>query len=49
MRQDVSFFDQNHTGELLNRLSSDTQVSDQSSGVAPQANCFVREPIKTRL
>jgi hypothetical protein len=34
MRQDVSFFDQNHTGELLNRLSSDTQVSEKSSAVA---------------
>lgn len=26
MRQDVAFYDKNHTGELLNRLSSDTQV-----------------------
>ena len=26
MHQDISFFDQNHTGDLQNRLSADTQV-----------------------
>ena len=27
VRQDTAFFDQNKTGELINRLSADTQVS----------------------
>jgi len=30
VKQDISFFDENRTGELTNRLSSDTQVVQDS-------------------
>ena len=33
VRQDVSFFDTNKTGELMNRLSSDTTVLQSSMSV----------------
>uniref|UniRef100_A0AAQ6IG70 ABC-type oligopeptide transporter ABCB9 n=1 Tax=Anabas testudineus TaxID=64144 RepID=A0AAQ6IG70_ANATE len=44
MRQEIAFFDENHTGDILSRLSSDTtQVSDL---VSQNVNIFLRSTIK---
>uniref|UniRef100_H3DNF2 ABC-type oligopeptide transporter ABCB9 n=1 Tax=Tetraodon nigroviridis TaxID=99883 RepID=H3DNF2_TETNG len=44
MRQEISFFDENHTGDVLSRLTSDTtQVSDL---ISQNINIFMRNVIK---
>ncbi|XP_029367538.1 ABC-type oligopeptide transporter ABCB9 [Echeneis naucrates] len=44
MRQEISFFDENHTGDILSRLSADTtQVSDL---ISQNVNIFLRSIIK---
>ncbi|KAJ0067382.1 hypothetical protein NL108_003165, partial [Boleophthalmus pectinirostris] len=44
MKQEIGFFDKNHTGDLLSRLSSDvTQVSDL---VSVNLNIFLRSAVK---
>ncbi|XP_034026938.1 ATP-binding cassette sub-family B member 9 [Thalassophryne amazonica] len=44
MRQEIAFFDENHTGDILSRLSADTtQVSDL---VSQNINVFLRSAIK---
>lgn len=44
MRQEVGFYDQNHTGDLLSRLSADTtQVSDL---VSQNVNVLLRSVVK---
>ncbi|XP_029961299.1 ABC-type oligopeptide transporter ABCB9 [Salarias fasciatus] len=44
MRQEIAFFDENHTGEILSRLSADTtQVSDL---ISVNINIFLRSVIK---
>ncbi|XP_057688792.1 ATP-binding cassette sub-family B member 9 [Corythoichthys intestinalis] len=44
MRQDISFFDENHTGDITSRLSADTtQVSDL---VSQNINVLLRSTIK---
>ncbi|KAK5608694.1 hypothetical protein CRENBAI_021658 [Crenichthys baileyi] len=44
MRQEIAFFDENHTGDILSRLSADTtQVSDL---ISQNVNVFLRSAIK---
>ncbi|AWP06471.1 putative ATP-binding cassette sub-family B member 9 [Scophthalmus maximus] len=44
MRQEIAFFDENHTGDVISRLSSDTtQVSDL---ISQNVNIFLRSTIK---
>ncbi|XP_017289460.1 ATP-binding cassette sub-family B member 9 isoform X1 [Kryptolebias marmoratus] len=44
MRQEIGFFDENHTGDILSRLSADTtQVSDL---ISQNINVFLRSAIK---
>ncbi|XP_073322957.1 ABC-type oligopeptide transporter ABCB9 [Pagrus major] len=44
MRQEIAFFDENHTGDILSRLSSDTtQVSDL---ISQNVNIFLRNAVK---
>ncbi|XP_030271771.1 ABC-type oligopeptide transporter ABCB9 [Sparus aurata] len=44
MRQEIAFFDENHTGDILSRLSADTtQVSDL---ISQNVNIFLRNAIK---
>ncbi|KAG8011609.1 ATP-binding cassette sub-family B member 9 [Nibea albiflora] len=44
MRQEITFFDENHTGDIISRLSSDTtQVSDL---ISQNVNIFLRSSIK---
>ncbi|XP_053726141.1 ATP-binding cassette sub-family B member 9 [Synchiropus splendidus] len=44
MRQEVAFFDENHTGDILSRLTADTtQVSDL---ISQNINIFLRSIIK---
>uniref|UniRef100_A0A673CGJ6 ABC-type oligopeptide transporter ABCB9 n=1 Tax=Sphaeramia orbicularis TaxID=375764 RepID=A0A673CGJ6_9TELE len=44
MRQEIAFFDENHTGDILSRLSADTtQVSDL---ISQNINIFTRSVIK---
>ncbi|KAJ0019069.1 hypothetical protein NQD34_006638, partial [Periophthalmus magnuspinnatus] len=44
MKQEIGFFDKNHTGDLLSRLSADvTQVSDL---VSQNLNIFLRSAVK---
>ncbi|KAM4745397.1 ABC-type oligopeptide transporter ABCB9 [Anableps anableps] len=44
MRQEIAFFDENHTGDILSRLSADTtQVSDL---ISQNVNVFLRSVIK---
>ncbi|XP_069557607.1 ABC-type oligopeptide transporter ABCB9 [Brachyistius frenatus] len=44
MRQEIGFFDENHTGDILSRLSADTtQVSDL---ISQNINVFLRSVIK---
>uniref|UniRef100_A0A1A7X1F7 ABC-type oligopeptide transporter ABCB9 n=2 Tax=Iconisemion striatum TaxID=60296 RepID=A0A1A7X1F7_9TELE len=44
MRQEIAFFDENHTGDILSRLSADTtQVSDL---ISQNVNIFLRSAIK---
>uniref|UniRef100_A0A3Q0RXD2 ATP-binding cassette, sub-family B (MDR/TAP), member 9 n=1 Tax=Amphilophus citrinellus TaxID=61819 RepID=A0A3Q0RXD2_AMPCI len=44
MRQEIGFFDENHTGDILSRLSADTtQVSDL---ISQNINIFLRSIIK---
>ncbi|KAE8291550.1 ATP-binding cassette sub-family B member 9 [Larimichthys crocea] len=44
MRQEIAFFDENHTGDIISRLSSDTtQVSDL---ISQNVNIFLRSSIK---
>ncbi|XP_061673635.1 ATP-binding cassette sub-family B member 9 isoform X3 [Syngnathoides biaculeatus] len=44
MRQDIGFFDENHTGDITSRLSADTtQVSDL---ISQNINVFLRSTIK---
>ncbi|CAN9512873.1 unnamed protein product [Ophioblennius macclurei] len=44
MKQEIAFFDQNHTGDILSRLSADTtQVSDL---ISQNINVFLRSVIK---
>ncbi|XP_038558987.1 ATP-binding cassette sub-family B member 9 [Micropterus salmoides] len=44
MRQEIAFFDENHTGDIISRLSADTtQVSDL---IAQNINIFLRSTIK---
>ncbi|KAM9360972.1 ABC-type oligopeptide transporter ABCB9 [Symphorus nematophorus] len=44
MRQEIAFFDENHTGDILSRLSADTtQVSDL---ISQNINIFLRSSIK---
>ncbi|XP_006797656.1 ATP-binding cassette sub-family B member 9 [Neolamprologus brichardi] len=45
MRQEIAFFDENHTGDILSRLSADTtQVSDL---ISQNVNIFLRSVIKS--
>nr|XP_020492035.1 ATP-binding cassette sub-family B member 9 [Labrus bergylta] len=44
MRQEIAFFDENHTGDIISRLSADTtQVSDL---ISVNVNIFLRSTIK---
>uniref|UniRef100_A0A3P9LDV5 ABC-type oligopeptide transporter ABCB9 n=1 Tax=Oryzias latipes TaxID=8090 RepID=A0A3P9LDV5_ORYLA len=44
MRQEIAFFDENHTGDIISRLSADTtQVSDL---ISQNINIFLRSGIK---
>ncbi|XP_071338055.1 ABC-type oligopeptide transporter ABCB9 isoform X2 [Trachinotus anak] len=44
MRQEIAFFDENHTGDIISRLSADTtQVSDL---ISQNVNIFLRSAIK---
>ncbi|XP_070712081.1 ABC-type oligopeptide transporter ABCB9-like [Pempheris klunzingeri] len=44
MRQEIAFFDENHTGDIISRLSADTtQVSDL---ISQNINIFLRSVIK---
>ncbi|XP_044054035.1 ATP-binding cassette sub-family B member 9 [Siniperca chuatsi] len=44
MRQEIAFFDENHTGDIISRLSADTtQVSDL---ISQNINIFLRSIIK---
>nr|XP_046242203.1 ATP-binding cassette sub-family B member 9 [Scatophagus argus] len=44
MRQEIGFFDENHTGDIISRLSADTtQVSDL---ISQNINIFLRSAIK---
>ncbi|XP_028269051.1 ATP-binding cassette sub-family B member 9-like [Parambassis ranga] len=44
MRQEIAFFDENHTGDILSRLSADTtQVSDL---ISQNVNVFLRSVVK---
>ncbi|KAL6113897.1 abcb9 [Pungitius sinensis] len=44
MRQEIAFFDENHTGDIISRLSADTtQVSDL---ISVNINIFLRSVIK---
>ncbi|KAF3696191.1 ATP-binding cassette sub-family B member 9 ATP-binding cassette transporter 9 [Channa argus] len=44
MKQEIAFFDENHTGDILSRLSADTtQVSDL---ISQNVNIFLRSTIK---
>ncbi|XP_037635009.1 ATP-binding cassette sub-family B member 9 [Sebastes umbrosus] len=44
MRQEIAFFDENHTGDIISRLSADTtQISDLISN---NINVFLRSAIK---
>ncbi|XP_070690349.1 ABC-type oligopeptide transporter ABCB9 isoform X1 [Pempheris klunzingeri] len=44
MRQEIAFFDENHTGDIISRLSADTtQVSDL---ISQNINIFLRSTIK---
>uniref|UniRef100_A0A8C4I271 ABC-type oligopeptide transporter ABCB9 n=1 Tax=Dicentrarchus labrax TaxID=13489 RepID=A0A8C4I271_DICLA len=44
MRQEIAFFDENHTGDIISRLSADTtQVSDL---ISQNVNIFLRSTIK---
>ncbi|XP_041642402.1 ATP-binding cassette sub-family B member 9 [Cheilinus undulatus] len=44
MRQEIAFFDENHTGDIISRLSADTtQVSDL---ISQNVNIFMRSTIK---
>ncbi|XP_048848960.1 ATP-binding cassette sub-family B member 9 [Brienomyrus brachyistius] len=44
MRQDIGFFDANHTGDIISRLTSDTtQVSDL---ISENVNLFLRNLVK---
>ncbi|XP_070821297.1 ABC-type oligopeptide transporter ABCB9 [Chaetodon trifascialis] len=44
MKQEIAFFDENHTGDILSRLSADTtQVSDL---ISQNVNIFLRSAIK---
>ncbi|KAK2837724.1 hypothetical protein Q5P01_014936 [Channa striata] len=44
MKQEIAFFDKNHTGDILSRLSADTtQVSDL---ISQNINIFLRSTIK---
>ncbi|XP_070760124.1 ABC-type oligopeptide transporter ABCB9 [Enoplosus armatus] len=44
MRQEIAFFDENHTGDIISRLSADTtQVSDL---ISQNVNVFLRSTIK---
>ncbi|XP_078480378.1 ABC-type oligopeptide transporter ABCB9 [Lampetra planeri] len=44
MRQEIGFFDKNHTGDIISRLSADTtQVSDL---ISQNVNVFLRSTIK---
>ncbi|KAM8887273.1 ABC-type oligopeptide transporter ABCB9 isoform 1-T2 [Spinachia spinachia] len=44
MRQEIAFFDENHTGDIISRLSADTtQVSDL---ISVNINIFLRSAIK---
>ncbi|KAM9393017.1 ABC-type oligopeptide transporter ABCB9 [Pholidichthys leucotaenia] len=44
MKQEIGFFDENHTGDILSRLSADTtQVSDL---ISQNVNIFLRSVIK---
>nr|XP_040051988.1 ATP-binding cassette sub-family B member 9 [Gasterosteus aculeatus aculeatus] len=44
MRQEIAFFDENHTGDIISRLSADTtQVSDL---VSVNINIFLRSVVK---
>nr|XP_023676486.1 ATP-binding cassette sub-family B member 9 [Paramormyrops kingsleyae]XP_023676487.1 ATP-binding cassette sub-family B member 9 [Paramormyrops kingsleyae] len=44
MRQDIGFFDANHTGDIISRLTSDTtQVSDL---ISENVNLFLRSLVK---
>lgn len=45
MRQEIGFFDENHTGDIISRLTSDTtQVSDL---ISQNINIFLRSVIKS--
>ncbi|KAL7392128.1 hypothetical protein ABVT39_019762 [Epinephelus coioides] len=44
MRQEIGFFDENHTGDIISRLSADTtQVSDL---ISQNVNIFLRSMVK---
>ncbi|KAM7392152.1 hypothetical protein PAMP_022785 [Pampus punctatissimus] len=44
MRQEIAFYDENHTGDIMSRLSADTtQVSDL---ISQNVNIFLRSAIK---
>ncbi|XP_034548436.1 ATP-binding cassette sub-family B member 9 [Notolabrus celidotus] len=44
MKQEIAFFDENHTGDIISRLSADTiQVSDL---ISQNVNVFLRSSIK---
>ncbi|XP_068617018.1 ABC-type oligopeptide transporter ABCB9 [Brachionichthys hirsutus] len=44
MRQEIGFFDENHTGDIISRLSADTtQVSDL---ISQNVNVFLRSTVK---
>ncbi|XP_042276382.1 ATP-binding cassette sub-family B member 9 [Thunnus maccoyii] len=44
MKQEIAFFDENHTGDIISRLSADTtQVSDL---ISQNVNVFLRSTIK---
>ncbi|XP_074527015.1 ABC-type oligopeptide transporter ABCB9 isoform X2 [Halichoeres trimaculatus] len=44
MKQEIAFFDENHTGDIISRLSADTtQVSDL---ISQNVNIFLRSTIK---
>ncbi|XP_063753149.1 ATP-binding cassette sub-family B member 9 isoform X2 [Eleginops maclovinus] len=44
MRQEIAFFDENHTGDIISRLSADTtQVSDL---ISQNINVFLRSVVK---
>ncbi|XP_031734083.1 LOW QUALITY PROTEIN: ABC-type oligopeptide transporter ABCB9 [Anarrhichthys ocellatus] len=44
MRQEIAFFDENHTGDIISRLSADTtQVSDL---ISVNVNIFLRSVVK---